>query len=434
MKMAVKRIVAAMTLAGLLLGAAICGQADAIKKQEKDNVAPRGFRALFNGKDFTGWKARQRGTDSEAERSKWQQNWKVEAGIIKFDGKGPTLWTTKKFKDFVLMVDWRFPKAGDSGIYLRGRSKSQVNIWCREMGSGEVWGYRTDKKQPEAIRKACTPLKKMDKPVGQWNRFVITMKGDRLTVKLNGKVVTNNAQLPGVPAEGEIALQRHGNPVEFKNIYIKNLESAPKPTDDPRAGTNDRVQAVIDELEKSCIKRKIRLLAPEKAQRLAELLRQAKPRTVVECGTAVGYASLWIARELKAAGRGKLTTIEIVPSLAREAEANIRKAGLADYVTVRVGDARKLVKELKGPIDLVLLDCLPRNYHACFIGLEYKLEDGAIVVADNAGYGARGMADYLKYVRTKYKSTTEWFYIDLPWAKRDAIEVTIVKRSEGTRK
>jgi predicted O-methyltransferase YrrM len=422
MKMAVKRIVAATTLAGILLGAAICSQADAAKKQEKDNVAPRGFRALFNGKDFTGWKAKQRGVDSEAERAKWQQNWKVEAGIIKFDGKGPTLWTTKKFKDFVLMVDWRFPKPGDSGIYLRGRSKSQVNIWCREMGSGEVWGYRTDKKLPEEIRKACTPLRKMDKPVGQWNRFVITMKGDRLTVKRNG------------PAEGEIALQRHGNPIEFKNIYVKSLESAPKATYGPPAGTDGRVQAVIDELEKSCIKRKIRLLAPEKAQRLAALLRQAKPRTVVECGTAVGYASLWIARELKAVGRGKLTTIEIIPSLAREAEANIQKAGLADYVIVRVGDARKLVKELKGPIDLVFLDCIPRNYHACFIGLEDKLQDGAIVVADNAGYGARGMADYLKHVRTKYESTTEWFDIDLPWAKRDAIEVTVIRRSEGSQK
>jgi hypothetical protein len=86
---------------------------------------------------------------------------------------------------------------------------------------------------PEEIRKACTPLKKMDKPVGQWNRFIITMKGDRLTVKLNGEVVINSAQLPGVTAEGEIALQRHGNPIEFKNIYVKSLESAPRPTNDP---------------------------------------------------------------------------------------------------------------------------------------------------------------------------------------------------------
>lgn len=189
---------------------------------------------------------------------------------------------------------------------------------------------------------------------------------------------------------------------------------------------DDSVQAVIDHVEKECVSQGIRLLAPEKAKRLAELVRQVKPRVAVECGTAVGYSGLWIARELKAAGGGKLITIEIEAGLSREAEANFRKAGLAEYVTLRVGDARKIVKELKGPIDFVFLDCGPANYHACFLGLEDKLKDGAIVVADNAGYGAREMAEYLKHVRSKYNSSTEWFDIDLPWAKRDAIEVTTV--------
>ncbi len=385
-----------------------------------DNKPPKGFTALFNGADFTGWKARRRGIESEAEQAKWQQHWKVEGGVIKFDGKGPTLWTTKKFGDFVLLVDWRFPKPGDSGVFLRGSSKSQVNIWCNAMGSGEVWGYRTDKKQPEEVRKACTPMVKMDKPVGQWNRFVITMEAERLTVVLNGEVVIKTARLPGVPATGEIALQRHGNPIDFKNIFIKPL--APPPARD-----DGNVQAILDELEKTCIKRKIRLLAPEKARRLVTLLRKAKPRLVVECGTAIGYGSVWIGRELKAAGRGKLTTIEIVPGLAREAEATIRKAGLSEFVTVKVGDARKLVKALPGPIDFVLLDCVPHNYCACFTGLEDRLREGAIVVADNAGYGARGMKNYLDYVRAKYQSTTEWFDINLPWAKRDAIEITVIK-------
>jgi predicted O-methyltransferase YrrM len=192
------------------------------------------------------------------------------------------------------------------------------------------------------------------------------------------------------------------------------------------ARANDNAQAVIDEVQKECITQGIRLLAPEKAKRLAELLRQAKPRLVVECGTAIGYSGLWIARELKAAGGGRLITIEINADLSRRAEANFRKAGLAEYVTLRVGDARKIVKELKGPIDFVFLDCGPENYHACFLGLEDKLKNGATVVADNAGYGARGMAAYLKHVRSKYKSSTEWFDIDLPWAKRDAIEVTII--------
>ena len=201
---------------------------------------------------------------------------------------------------------------------------------------------------------------------------------------------------------------------------------AAEPADKPPAKTGDKVQAVIDQLEKDCIDRRIRLLAPQKAQRLAELIRQAKPRVVVECGTAIGYSGLWIARELKAAGRGKLITIEIVPELSREAQATLQKAALAEYVTFKVGDARKLVKEVEGPIDFVFLDCIPSNYYRCFLGLEDRLRKGAVVVADNAGYGKSGMADYLKHVRSKYNSRTEWFDIDLPWAKRDAIEVTII--------
>jgi predicted O-methyltransferase YrrM len=405
----------------LLTALAASGFSVAVLAQ--DNTPPEGFEGLFNGKDFAGWQASRGKPESEAERDRWQPHWKVDGGIIQFDGQGSDLWTSGKFKDFVLMVDWRFPKPGDSGIYLRGQAKSQVNIWCTDIGSGEVWGYRTDQKQPEEVRKACTPLKKMDKPVGEWNTFVITMKGDRLTVELNGEVVIKEAQLPGVPPEGEIALQSHGSPIEFRNIYIKALPSAAE----PQAVTGDQAQAVIGDVEKNAIERRIRLLAPEKARRLAELVRNAKPRLVVEGGTAIGYSGLWIARELKAVGGGKLITMEIDPALAREAEANFKRAGLADYVTVKVGDARKIVKDIEGPIDFVFLDCNPPNYYPCFLGLEDRLRSGAVVVADNAGYGAGGMADYTKHVRTKYNSHIEWFDINLPWAKRDAIEVTIIE-------
>ena len=85
----------------------------------------------------------------------------------------------------------------DSGIFLRGSSKSQVNIWCRPIGSGEVYDYRMDEKMPAAVRQGVTPKANADKDVGQWNAFEITMKGDRLTVVLNGVTVIENAQLPG---------------------------------------------------------------------------------------------------------------------------------------------------------------------------------------------------------------------------------------------
>jgi hypothetical protein len=97
-------------------------------------------------------------------------------------------------------------------------------MWCWPIGSGEVYGYRTDKNMSPAIRAGVTPRVAADKPIGQWNRFLITMKGERLTVDLNGKRVIDNARLPGVPDRGRIALQHHGDPVQFANLFVKELE------------------------------------------------------------------------------------------------------------------------------------------------------------------------------------------------------------------
>ena len=130
-----------------------------------DNAPPKGFTALFNGTDLAGWEAKP---DPKAKaRADAAEHWKIEDGVIKYDGKSTHLWTKKSYGDFVLMVDWRLPKPGDSGIYVRGVSKCQANIWCSGLGSGEVWGYRTDKNMPQAIRDAATPKKKADKPVGE---------------------------------------------------------------------------------------------------------------------------------------------------------------------------------------------------------------------------------------------------------------------------
>ena len=92
------------------------------------------------------------------------------------------------------------------------------------IGSGEVYGYRIDPAQSAEVRAGVTPKVNADNPIGRWNRFVITMRGDRLTVVLNGQTVLDDAQLPGVAARGPIALQHHGAPIEFANLYIKRLE------------------------------------------------------------------------------------------------------------------------------------------------------------------------------------------------------------------
>ena len=103
------------------------------------------------------------------------------------------------------------------------------------VGSGEVYGYRMDKKMPAAVRAGVTPKTNADHNIGEWNTFFVTMKGDRLSVKLNGKQVLRNAQLPGIPESGPIALQHHGGKrngewrsppalVQFRNIFIRELD------------------------------------------------------------------------------------------------------------------------------------------------------------------------------------------------------------------
>lgn len=219
---------------------------------------PEGYTALFNGKDLTGWKI------PEGDNG----HWKVVDGVIDYDAQSESkgdrnLWTEKEYKDFTLKMDWRIKrttgfydvpyvlpdgsyvkdedgkkithpiKNADSGIYLRGEGKSQINIWCWPIGSGEVYGYRNSDKNPPEIRAGVTPKMNADNPIGEWNNFEITMKDDRLTVVVNGHTVIENAQLPGVPEKGAFALQHHGGKkkdgtwspasslVQFRNIYIK---------------------------------------------------------------------------------------------------------------------------------------------------------------------------------------------------------------------
>jgi hypothetical protein len=92
------------------------------------------------------------------------------------------------------------------------------------MGSGDINALHKDVALPAAIRRACLPAKRADAPFGQWNRFVITLRGDRVTVVLNGEKVIDQAELPGVPPHGPLGLQHHGDPVEFRNLFLKELK------------------------------------------------------------------------------------------------------------------------------------------------------------------------------------------------------------------
>ena len=207
----------------------------------------KGFVSLFNGKDLAGWKT-----------PAGEHAWKVIDGVIDYEAKGGNLVTEKSFNDYIFRLDWRFKrtegptynaklfdaegnvignkpvKNADSGIFLRGSGKSQVNLWCWPCGSGQLWAFHGSK--DPAIRKGALPKVNADKPVGEWNEMEITMKGEMVTVVLNGKKVLDKSPMPGVGARGPIVLQHHGgyNPktkkwssasalIQFRNLRINTL-------------------------------------------------------------------------------------------------------------------------------------------------------------------------------------------------------------------
>jgi hypothetical protein len=210
--------------------------------KSKDNTPPPGFTALFNGKDLTGWQgvvelpkrkrlsAEELAKAHETANEKYLPHWTVQDGVIHYDGKGNSLQTVKDYGDFELHVDWKIREKGDSGIYLRGNP--QVQIWDSDhlaeslkrdwhTGSGGLWN---NKKHPNQ------PLKNADKPIGEWNTFRIVMKGEKVTVWLNGEKVVDDTPLENywerdkpLPATGPIELQHHGDELWFKNIYIREL-------------------------------------------------------------------------------------------------------------------------------------------------------------------------------------------------------------------
>jgi hypothetical protein len=214
--------------------------------------ADEGWRSLFDGVSFQGWRY------PEAFRG----HWTARDGVIACDGQvkvaggqSKDLWSEKTYTDFVLVADWRLPAkpmlrsrptftadglyirddkgqilrqeildVGDSGIHLRGNPRYQVNIWSQPMGSGDINDLHKDASLSEAIRRACLPKQRADAPFGQWNRFLITLRGNRVTVLLNGALVIDRAELPSVPPRGPLGLQNHGDPVEFRNLFLKELE------------------------------------------------------------------------------------------------------------------------------------------------------------------------------------------------------------------
>lgn len=212
-------------------------------KEYVDNLSSEiGFVSIFNGKDLSGWKglvenpisrskmsAKQLAAKQKKANEEIQQDWVVKDGVLTFVGEGfKNICTEKNYGDFEMLVNWKIGAKGDSGIYLRGTP--QVQIWDpslievgAQVGSGGLYNNQKNESKP---------LQVADNPVNDWNTFRIKMIGERVTVYLNGIMVVDNVTLENYWDKNEsifpkeaIELQAHGENVQFKNIYVREISS-----------------------------------------------------------------------------------------------------------------------------------------------------------------------------------------------------------------
>ena len=208
---------------------------------------PEGFTSLYNGKDLTGWRGGDTSDhraylalapEKRAERDKtWTADmlthWKAEGDELVNDGKGKYATTLKEYGDIELTLEYNMAPLGDSGIYLR--NVPQVQIWDpanakekkngADKGSGALWN--------NGLNNGKFPLVVADKAPGEWNTLRIVMVGARVSIWLNGKQTVDYASLENyydrklaVPAKGPICLQTHGAPIRWRNVFVREINSA----------------------------------------------------------------------------------------------------------------------------------------------------------------------------------------------------------------
>lgn len=211
-------------------------------------MPPAGFRAIFNGKDLSGWyglnphtvvklEGAKREENLKKQRDEFASHWRIEDGELVNVGTGPYATTNEEFGDIELLIEYKTVPKADSGIYLRGTP--QVQIWDinqpslpdkpdRNPNRGSGGLFNNTAKSP-----GRDPLVVADKPFGQWNAFRIKQVGSRTWVWLNDKLVVDGAVMENywdrtkpLPAKGPIMLQTHGGEIRWRNIFVREISAS----------------------------------------------------------------------------------------------------------------------------------------------------------------------------------------------------------------
>jgi predicted O-methyltransferase YrrM len=180
----------------------------------------------------------------------------------------------------------------------------------------------------------------------------------------------------------------------------------------------EKADQILKEIEEKAEIEFMPIVGSERGRVLAEEVKKAKPKRVLEVGTLIGYSAILMGREL--GKKSRIITIENHAEEAKAAEENIRRAEIPPKVQVIAGDAIQVLPTLKDSFDFVFIDADKTEYFDYLRLIENKLRKGSVIVADNAGFFARQMKDYLDYVRTSGKYSSRFVQVG-----DDGLEISV---------
>ncbi|HZY46633.1 MAG TPA: class I SAM-dependent methyltransferase [Candidatus Bathyarchaeia archaeon] len=186
----------------------------------------------------------------------------------------------------------------------------------------------------------------------------------------------------------------------------------------------DPADTVLREIEAIGQRSFIPSIGPVKGKILAEVLRKARPKRILEVGALYGYSAILMAKNSPTGV--EIISVEKNPEHVRIARKNIDSAEMKDRIRVVEGDGKTVLAKLTGEFDLVFLDAEKSEYLAYLKAIEKNLHKGSVVVADNVGIFRDQMQDYLKHVRTNgpFKSRTVETLLEFSDDTKDAMEIS----------
>ena len=202
--------------------------------------------------------------------------------------------------------------------------------------------------------------------------------------------------------------------VTLATAVIASAQTSPKPPTSAVATVGRQAKAIPAGVDPAVAKLLAGIRAADKGQLavseedgkfLRVLVGSIGAKQVLEIGAASGYSAIWIGLGLRQTG-GKLVTIEYDPIRAREAAANIQRAGLSDIVQVIAGDAFKEIPKVQGQFDLVFLDAWKPDYKKFFDLVFPRVTPGGLFLAHNVINKKNDMLDFLSIIETHPQALT----------------------------